>query len=368
MSRTTSGVRCGGPQPNKAIGTGQTYGMDGTGQQVRLAVLDAGSNSAHLLVADLVPGQPPTGVHSAKWPTRLAEDTDSGGNIRPAAISRLTTAVAEAGQAADAYGAAGLIAYATSAIRDAANRDQVTAEVRRDSGVRLDILPGGAEARLEFLAVRRWHGWSAGPLLLLDIGGGSFEIAFGEGERPSHAVSLPLGAGRLANDFLRSDPPRKAELRKLRQHVVSVLAQEAKGFPTVDDMTAVATSRTFARLARLSGAPKQTGTERVPGRLDAAVLRARLPKLASRTDAKRAKLKGISHRRARQLLAGAVVADAAMTVLDLPYVEICPWALREGVLLQHASIPATSTAQHRAAELTGPTGVAAPPPATVASA
>jgi len=335
--------------------------MNGNGHPVRLAVLDAGSNSAHLLVADVVPGQPPAEVHSAKWRTRLAQATDSQGNISQAAVRRLAAAAVAAAQVADAHGVAGLIAYATSAIRDAANQDEVTKQVERVSGVRLDILPGDAEARFEFLAVRRWHGWSAGPLLLLDIGGGSLEIAYGGGELPSHAVSLPLGAARLAGDFLPSDPPRKAELRALRQHVVSVLAEEAGGFPTVEDMTAVATSRTFTRLARLTGAPKMAGTERVPARLDAAALRARLPKLASRTDAKRAKLKGISYRRSRQMLAGAIVADAAMTVLDLPHVEISPWALREGVMLHHASILAT-------AQLNAPNGVAAPPaPADVAA-
>src|SRR5439155_12629392 len=112
-----------------------------------------------------------------------------------------------------------LLAFATSAVRDATNSVKVLDRVRAEAEVDLQVLPGTAEARLTFLAVRRWFGWSAGQLLVLDIGGGSLEIACGIDEAPSFAESLPLGAGRLARERFDGDPPSKRSLATLREHV-----------------------------------------------------------------------------------------------------------------------------------------------------
>lgn len=305
----------------------------------RVAVLDVASNSAHLQVADVIPGKPPWPVREEKWRTGLADGADRAGKIKAGAMRRLAATVNEAVSVAEDCGAEELIAVTTSAVRDAPNRDRVIAYVRAASGVRLDVLSGTAEARLEFLAVRRWHGWSAGPLLLLNVGSGSLKIAFGHDERPEMAISLPLGTRQLAGTFLRSDPPRRAELWRLLRHVTRRLSGAVGELDIDSGLTAVATSRTSARLARLTGAPKPKDGSRVPCRLDAAVLGGQLRELISRNDAQRAELPGFSRTRARQMLAGAIVADTAMTALNLRYVDICPWALREGVLLDRSGIP-----------------------------
>ncbi|MFG2250822.1 Ppx/GppA family phosphatase [Spirillospora sp. NPDC048823] len=220
-------------------------------------------------------------------------------------------------------------------MRDAANRDEVAAEVHAATGVHLGFLTGEQEARLTFLAARRWYGWSAGPLLLADIGGGSLELAYGGGREPEIALSLPVGAGRLTRYHLPPHPPVRKRIRKqLRRHVRSVLAEAAQEIAKrPPPVRAVATSRTFTQLARLCGAPKAKAGPYRERHLDRRDMHRWIPRLAKLPDADRARLRGVKASRAHQILAGAIVAEAAMDVLGLDRLDICPWALREGILL-----------------------------------
>ncbi|UBU11388.1 Ppx/GppA phosphatase family protein [Nonomuraea gerenzanensis] len=304
---------------------------------MRLGVLDIGSNTAHLRIADLTAGYPPEPVATLKRRLRLADAIGRDGVIGRAAIDRLTEAVGEAADVAARHRVHELVPYATAAIRDAANRDAILTEIQATSGVRVGYMDAEQEARLTFLAVRHWFGWSAGPILMADIGGGSMELAYGGGETPDWAISLPLGAGRLTRHHLPDpDRVRRKHRRRLREHVESVLARGARGLPAgrrADHSTAVATSRTFAQLARLCGAQKAKAGPYVVRELRRDDLREAIELLGARTPEERAQLPGVSAARARQILAGAIVADATMTALDLPAVRICPWALREGILL-----------------------------------
>ncbi|MDX2881165.1 Ppx/GppA phosphatase family protein, partial [Streptomyces ipomoeae] len=164
---------------------------------MRLGVLDVGSNTVHLLVVDAHPGARPLPAHSHKVELRLAQLLDEAGAIDPDGVEKLIGVVHEALQAAEDKGVEEMLPFATSAVREASNADDVLARVKDETGVELQVLTGAEEARLTFLAVRRWFGWSAGKLLVLDIGGGSLEIAYGIDEEPDAAVSLPLGAGRV---------------------------------------------------------------------------------------------------------------------------------------------------------------------------
>ncbi|WP_240807552.1 Ppx/GppA family phosphatase [Actinomadura geliboluensis] len=302
---------------------------------LRLGVLDIGSNSAHLRIADLEPGHPPLPVRSVKSPVRLAEATDRHGVIGRPAVGRLIAAVREAAAAAAALGVAELVPFATSALRDAANRADVTAEVRAATGVELGFLTGEREARLTFLAARCWYGWSAGPMLLADIGGGSLELAYGTGREPDIALSLPLGAGRLTRHHLPPRPPvRKRVRRALAAHVRSVLTEATAGIAARPaPVRAVATSKTFTQLARLCGAPKAKAGPFRERRLDRRDLHRWIPRLAKLPDGERARLRGVKASRAHQILAGAIVAEGVMDVLGLDRLDICPWALREGIML-----------------------------------
>ncbi|HVQ17861.1 MAG TPA: Ppx/GppA phosphatase family protein [Actinomycetes bacterium] len=302
---------------------------------MRLGVLDVGSNTVHLLIVDAHHGAAPRSAHSYKTELRLAELLEPDGTIGDAGAGALAEFVGEASAVATEMGSEELLAFATSAIRDATNGDEVLAMVLDRTGVDLQVLSGADEARLTFLAVRRWFGWSSGRLLVFDIGGGSLEVATGVTEDPDGAFSLPLGAGRLTREFFDADPPEQADVKRLRKHVRAMLDERAADVAQFDDVShVVGTSKTFKQLARLTGAESSSGGPYAPRFLRHSSLVDWLPRLAKSSAAERATLQGISPGRAHQVLAGAVVADAVMDVFAVKSLEICPWALREGVILR----------------------------------
>ncbi|MDR2988789.1 MAG: Ppx/GppA family phosphatase [Nocardiopsaceae bacterium] len=302
---------------------------------MRLGVLDVGSNTVHLLVVDAHQGARPQPAFSHKEELHLTDCLDSANRLTSDCAARLLKFVNEALEIAEDKGVQEILAFATSAVRDAANGDEILAWIEAESNVRIQVLPGTDESRLTFLAARRWFGWSAGRLLLLDIGGGSLEIASGQDEDPLVAVSLPLGANRLTRDWLTSDPPERDQVRKLRKHVRVEIAAAASAIRSAGSPDhRVATSKTFRQLARISGAaPSSNGmyVKRMLRHSDVTELADRLSRM---TVEARAQLPGVSLLRAPQLAAGAIVADAAMDLFDVPELEICPWALREGVILR----------------------------------
>jgi exopolyphosphatase/guanosine-5'-triphosphate,3'-diphosphate pyrophosphatase len=278
-------------------------------------------------------------MHDDRSLLRLAEQIGPDDRLSKAGEKALVRAVRRACEQAEEQGCEELLALVTSAIREAQNGLDVLARVHEQTGVELRVLSGEDEARLTFLAVRRWFGWSAGRLLVLDIGGGSLELATGVDELPDVAVSLPLGAGRMTRRFLpearTGGRPDLAALDELDEHVTELLRPVAKRLMAhgPPDMV-VATSKTFRTLARLTGAAPYSAGLQVPRELTAAGL-GQLRRFVSRIESSAlAEVPGVSPDRAHQIPAGATVAAAAMRELAVPFVRICPWALREGVILR----------------------------------
>ncbi|MFF2927222.1 Ppx/GppA family phosphatase [Streptomyces celluloflavus] len=302
---------------------------------MRLGVLDVGSNTVHLLVVDAHPGARPLPAYSHKAELRLAELLDADGAISDAGVTRLETTVREAMQVAEDKGVEDVLPFATSAVREAANAEEVLRRVAQETGVKLAVLSGEDEARLTFLAARRWLGWSAGRLLVLDIGGGSLEIAYGLDEEPDAAASLPLGAGRLTATALPDDPPDADDVRALRRRVRAEIAREVSYFTRYGSPDhVVGTSKTFKQLARIAGAARSADGLYIQRELSRKTLEEWVPRLAGMSGRDRAALPGVSEGRSRQLLAGALVAEAAMDLFGVETLDICPWALREGVILR----------------------------------
>src|SRR5215217_6539026 len=213
---------------------------------MRLGVLDVGSNTVHLLVVDAHRGAAPLPAYSHKTELRLAEYLGKDGKIAQS---------------------------------------------------------GADGARLTFLAVRRWFGWSSGRVAVFDIGGGSLEIAAGSDEEPTVAVSVPLGAGRLTRECLSEDPPGKDEVKALRKRIRIEMAAVAGGVLRAGrPLRSVATSKTFRSLARICGAAPSEEGQYVPRSLDRDDLAAWLPKLVSMPSSERAGLPGVSDGRAKQLV------------------------------------------------------------------
>jgi len=302
---------------------------------MRLGVLDIGSNTVHLLVVDAYPGARPLPAFSHKVELSLAAHLERDNTLSVRGEERLTEVVAESLRMAEDKGVEDYIAFATSAVRDAGNADDVLVRIQRKTGASIRVLSGENEARLTFLAARRWFGWSSGRLLVVDIGGGSLEIAAGLDEEPEAVMSLPLGAGRLTRDWFTADPPPAKEVRALRRHVRTEIARlvgPLRRGGAIDH--AVGTSKTFRQLARIGGAaPSSEGVyaRRFLQHDDVSLWAERLSGMDT---GERSRLPGVSEGRAAQMPAGAIVADAVMDLMNVGQLEICPWALREGVILK----------------------------------
>lgn len=303
---------------------------------MRLGVLDIGSNTVHVLVVDAHPGARPSPMWDERRVIRLMRYLEDDGSVSPEGIEALESAIRELIAGARRFGVEDTIGMATSALREATNGEEVLQRLSEIAGMELGVLSGKEEADLTFLAARRWHGWAAGRLLLLDIGGGSFEVASGIGESPDYSASIPLGAGRLTRDFLQHDPPSAGEIANLRAYIkeqMAPLKRELKVFETPDHV--VGTSKTFRSLARLAGQLVAVVGPQERRRLSRADLEDWLDRLAKIPANARLELPGITPERTHQIVAGAEVAWRAMKAFNVDRIEMCPWALREGAILDY---------------------------------
>ena len=299
---------------------------------MRLGVLDVGSNTVHLQVVDTHPGARPNPTFNHKEELRLTEYLDGENNISKEGITALRSAIKNAIAHSKSVKTEELLPFATSALREASNGTEIISGINKDYDIDLQVLTGEEEAKLTFLAARRWFGWSSGRLLVIDIGGGSLEIASGIDESPEVAVTLPLGASRLTKSHLQGDPFTAKSVRALRDYIETQLESV---LPTLvkheDSDRAIATSKTLRTLARLCG-DWYGGNGKIIT-LDA--IRKISSRLAEMDSDERTKLPGVSANRARQIVAGAFVTESVMRNLDLDKLEICPWALREGIVLKY---------------------------------
>ena len=298
---------------------------------MRLGVLDVGSNTVHLQVVDAHPGARPSPATNQKVELRLHEYLNKEGEITAEGVALLEESIADAISHAKDFQTEEILAFATSAIRDAKNGKDILNQINKKFEIDLQVLSGDDEAQMTFLAVRRWLGWSSGRLLVLDIGGGSLEIAVGDDERAEATVSLPLGASRLTREYLDSDPHTSKEIKALETFVYEAIKQslpEEISKHIADHF--VATSKTFRTLARLG----EHWFEDNPKYLKINSLTKMIPKLQDMSNKQRAELPGVSQSRARQIVAGAIVARTVMERLHINELEICPWALREGIVLR----------------------------------
>jgi exopolyphosphatase/guanosine-5'-triphosphate,3'-diphosphate pyrophosphatase len=284
-----------------------------------------------LQVVDTYPGARPNPTFNYKEELRLTQYLGDDEQISEEGVSKLRDCIKNAIEKSLEAQTQELLPFATSALRGAKNGDEIIKNINKDFQIDLQVLSGEEEAKLTFLAARRWFGWSSGRLLVVDIGGGSLEMAVGTDESPEIAVSLPLGAARLTKDFLKGDPYSEKSVRNLRDHVENSLEQI---LPTMvkhqESDRAIATSKTLRTLARLCG----DWFDGTGNNISIDAIRKISNKLADMDTPARAKLPGVSENRASQIVAGAFVAESVMRNLDLKNLEVCPWALREGVVLK----------------------------------
>jgi exopolyphosphatase / guanosine-5'-triphosphate,3'-diphosphate pyrophosphatase len=283
----------------------------------RVAVLDVGCFSAHLVVVERCPTKR---VVSHKVRLRLDRAIDADGRITARGIEHIVDAVRATERRLRRVRAGKFLPFATSSVRDAGNAAKVVEVVRRRTGVSLSFLTGDQEARLAYRAARHWHG-PAGALTVLDVGGGTIELAYGDSDKPAFTCSLPLGARTLTRAGLTDATHLDRERKRLRDEIRAAIPKDLRHAMAAAQATGC--SKVFQSLAKVTGARSLRVDE----------LSAWIPKLAMLPPSRRAELPGISPHRAQQVFAGAVVAEALMTATGHDVIDICPWSTKEGVLL-----------------------------------
>lgn len=298
---------------------------------MRLGVLDVGSNTVHLQVVDTSLGARPNPTFNYKEELKLTQYINDQNLVSEEGVSKLRDCIRRAIEQSISVQTQELLPFATSALREAENGESIIKAINKDFHIDLQVLSGEEEAKLTFLAARRWFGWSSGRLLVIDIGGGSLEMAAGVDETPEVAISLPLGAARLTKNFLKGDPYSDKSLRALRDYIENKLEQILPSLVKHQETDrAIATSKTLRTLARLSGDWFDGSGKNIT--IEA--MRKIASKLSEMDELARAKLPGVSENRASQIVAGALVAESVMRNLEISELEICPWALREGLVLK----------------------------------
>ncbi len=303
---------------------------------MRAAVLDLGSNSFHVLVADL-DGASVAPVLREREMLHLGRAVARHGQVPDEQAQAAVDTVAHLAELARRAGARTVQAVATAALRDASNGQQVLDRLRDVAGTPIRVLDGLEEARLAYLGVRASVAVDAEPILVLDLGGGSLELAVGVGDQVSWSVSTPLGASRLSAD-VSDDPPGPQDLAWLREQV------DAQIDPVVDlvrahaPATCVAVGGTVRALARLAAAGHARWLPATVNQLtlpttELAALRDRLTGVDL---TRRHKVPGMKSRRADHVHVAAAVLTRTLERLAVREVTVSDWGLREGLLLDAA--------------------------------
>lgn len=300
-----------------------------------LATVDVGSNTAKLLVARCAPDRAAfEPLHEERRHVRLGEGVDASGAVSPAATARLLDALAAFDATARGLGAAGLHIGATSASRDAANKAHLVAAVRERVGADYRILPGREEARLSLRGALSGVRHVRGPAVVIDIGGGSTELAGRSGTAAlAFAASLDVGSVRLTERYFGSQPAAARERQQARQAVGAALAESA--LPDLDGYTLVGAAGTTGALARLHvGFDRWSDAPPDPIVLSQAEVRSWAERLGTLTyDQTLALNPVVMASRADIIAAGVLILDHAMDVLGFESIAISSRGLRHGLLL-----------------------------------
>src|SRR5438876_245194 len=232
---------------------------------VRLAAIDVGSNSVHVVVADVSADGRVEVVDRVKEMVRLGRHTFTTGRLPPAAMDLAVGAVKTFARLAHARRVVRMRAVATSAVREARNGMAFVRRLRRETGLPVKVITGAEEARLIFRAAQHALGLRGGPHLLLDVGGGSVELVLVQQGRPLWLRSLPLGAARLAERFLTSDPPTKRQIQRLEKHLARELGSLLTSARHAGVARVIGTSGTVNTLVAMAAAARGQDLPRLHG-------------------------------------------------------------------------------------------------------
>jgi exopolyphosphatase/guanosine-5'-triphosphate,3'-diphosphate pyrophosphatase len=310
---------------------------------VRVAVIDVGTNSTRLLIADV---DPETGVVEEllrrSQVTRLGEGVDTSGCLSDAAIARVFGTLAQYRRLLDSHECRANLAVLTSAVRDASNGASFAERVRRDYGLDARVLTGEEEAQLTFLGAMsghadRDHAGAEAPTVVIDIGGGSTEFIVGIGRTAGFHVSLPVGVVRMSERHIHSDPPAPAELQSLALDTRAVFSDGLPATERAPVHRGIAVGGTATSAAAIDQALDPYDPERVQGyELQLATVEMLLARVAEMTEAQRRALVGLNPDRAPTIVAGMIVLSEALRAFELEQVEVSERDILHGGALRLA--------------------------------
>jgi exopolyphosphatase/guanosine-5'-triphosphate,3'-diphosphate pyrophosphatase len=307
-------------------------------ESLRLAAIDVGSNSIHMIVAQADADGGITTLWRLKEPVGLGRLSFPSRRLTADAMNRAITVLERFQKAAQQRQAEKIVAVATSAVREAENGGDLIERVRRQLGLHIRVVSPRDEARLIYLAVR--HAISLrSPHLMIDIGGGSVEFIVGDDKHASLLESRKLGAARMTAKFVKSDPVSEDDHRQLVKNFDKELAPLIEQIESLHPAKVIGTSGTLENLAAMCGSePHQNGDKNNhPQVIERERFEKLLAELLESRAKDRARMRGLDDQRKDQIVAGAVLVSEIFRRLRLKRIEICPSALREGILLDYLS-------------------------------
>jgi exopolyphosphatase / guanosine-5'-triphosphate,3'-diphosphate pyrophosphatase len=299
-----------------------------------VAVIDMGSNSTRLLVADVSDGTVRELTRETRI-TRLAQGVDATGRLADEAVDRVLAALADYRAEIDRLGAERITAVATSAVRDAANGQEFLASLRERFGFDAQILSGDEEARLTFLGATAARPAGGEPVLVLDIGGGSTEFVVGApGQAPGFHVSAQAGAVRQTERHVTDDPPPREDLRALADEVSAIIADAVPADVRASTASGIAVAGTATSVAAIDQELDPYDPERVHGyELQLGACERILARLAAMPEDDRRQVKGLHPDRAPTIVAGVVILIESMRAFGLEAMETSEADLLHGAAL-----------------------------------
>ncbi len=302
---------------------------------MRLAAIDIGTNSVHMIIVRVRPDLSFEVVDREKDMIRLGAGGLDGRRLAPAAMDAASNTLARFKRLAETHGVDEILASATSAVREAENGGDFVATVRRDLGIRVRVISGKEEARLIHLAAAYAAGVGGRPSVVIDIGGGSVEITLGTAARMQLGGSFKIGVIRLTERFVTGDPLPRADERRMVRHIRRQTAAHLRALKKRGFSRVIGTSGTIHALAALASEHVREGgalrNVRIPAKAFTRVRR----QLTSLPLTDRLALPGLDPRRADVNVAGAVLLDTLLDGLGAEDLTLCDFALREGLVLDY---------------------------------
>ena len=304
------------------------------GPEFRIAAIDVGSNSLHMVVAQADPDGSVTTLWRMKEMVGLGRISFPSRRLSADAMDRAIATLRRFGQAARARGCEKVLAIATSAVREAENGGDFLRRARRELGLQVKVVSAKDEARLIYLGVRHDMELGTRPHLIFDVGGGSVEFIVGDRSAPQLLESRKLGAARMTARFVSTDPISPSDLKALTAHYEKELGPVCEAIQAIKPVAVIGTSGTLENLAAMCAAQEKRQNTGVIERDALSRLLARLIESRAKD---RATMSGLDDQRKDQILAGALLVSELLRRLDFPEIRLCKSALREGILLDYLS-------------------------------